>query len=99
MIVLNGQSLFDIAVQSCGSAEAAFEIAALNDLPITADLNAGQEITAPNPSKGGELPRNAAVVNYYRTNGIVPATGLEAAAGSNRYVDEFYVEFNYIENE
>ena len=99
MIVLNGQSLFDIAVQSCGSAEAAFEIAAMNDMAITDDLSSGQEVTAPNPSFGGELQRNAAVVNYYRTNEIVPATGLEAAAGSNRYVDEFYVVFNYIENE
>jgi hypothetical protein len=41
------QTLLDIAVQYCGSAEAVFELARLNRLSITDDLIAGQELLLP----------------------------------------------------
>jgi hypothetical protein len=64
--VLSGQSIFDLAIQSAGSAEAAFEMALLNGVSITDDL-AGMELTEP-------APMNRLAVNYYKQNGILPAT-------------------------
>ncbi len=66
-IVKSGQSIWDIAIQYCGSADAAFSISRLNNISLTADLTAGAEL---------ELPEviDAAVVKYYTNNGIEPAT-------------------------
>ena len=99
--VLNRQSLFDIAIQYRGSAEAAFEIAALNDLSITDELESGQQLEV----ETGRAP-SLHVVNYYRTNGVVPATappslpeGEETEIGTgDGYVEDGYVEDGYIGN-
>jgi len=45
--VLHNQTLIDLAVRNCGTAEAAFEIAVLNALMITDELEAGQKIQLP----------------------------------------------------
>jgi len=65
--VLNGQTLFDIALQYCGSIEAAFDIASLNDMPVTSSLRPGETIRLPDVA-------NKRVVNYFKANGIKPAT-------------------------
>jgi len=72
-IVKSGQSIWDIAIQYCGSADAAFSISRLNNISLTADLTAGAEL---------ELPEviDAAVVKYYTNNGIEPATGVTVAS-------------------
>jgi hypothetical protein len=69
--VLNGQSLFDIAIQAAGSVEAAFDIALANGIGITDDLPAGTVLVIP-------AVLNRRVVDYYRTNDIKPATALGA---------------------
>jgi hypothetical protein len=93
---LNGQSLIDVALQCGGTVEAVFEIARLNNLSITADLASGQQVEVP------DVPVNVAVVNYYSRNSISPATAIDDYNSSppepELYVDEFYVEQNYIEN-
>lgn len=65
--VLNGQTLFDLALQYCGSVEAAFEIAAINDIAVTSYVRAGAYV---------ELPeiKDKRVVAYYTSHGIKPAT-------------------------
>lgn len=45
--VIQGQSIFDIAVQHCGSVDAAYPIARLNGLPLDATLLAGQALLVP----------------------------------------------------
>jgi hypothetical protein len=70
--VLNGQSIFDVAIQAAGSAEAAMEIAALNGISITDDLAAGTVLKV-------SATLSKQIADYYRTNGIRPATGLSAA--------------------
>ena len=40
----NNQTLLDIAVQECGTVEAAFEIAERNGLALTDELNTGQKL-------------------------------------------------------
>ncbi|MDR2964043.1 MAG: hypothetical protein LBU90_10495 [Bacteroidales bacterium] len=43
--VLDRQSMFDIALQTAGSAEAAFALARENDLSLTEDLEVGAVLT------------------------------------------------------
>ena len=45
--VAKGQSIFDIAVQHCGAAVAALDIAQLNNMSLTDPLAAGSEIELP----------------------------------------------------
>jgi hypothetical protein len=47
--VYPGQTLADIALRYCGQLEAAFTIAHLNDVGITVPLEAGQQLTVPEP--------------------------------------------------
>ena len=57
--VLDGQSLFDIAVQHCGDVQASLAIAAANGLSVTDALLAGQELVVPEPT-------DRDVQRYYR---------------------------------
>ncbi len=60
------QSIWDVAVQHCGSAEAAFDIAGMNGkLPIS-PVSAGGTLKVPDPT-------NKKVVKYYAENDIVTA--------------------------
>ena len=65
--VQSGQSLWDIAVQHCGSADAALDVAALNGLLPTGQPKTGETIFVPEEE-------NKKVVRYYAEHGIVPAT-------------------------
>ena len=68
------QTLFDIAVQHCGDAQAAFDIADMNDISLTDSETMVLEIPA---------VYNRRVVDYYHTNDIKPAT----ADNSNENVE------------
>jgi hypothetical protein len=65
-----GQSLFDIAIQGCGSAEAAFDLAVLNGVSLTDELSAGLDLKLP-----PELNKN--IVTFYTIKNIVPCTGTD----------------------
>ena len=67
VIVQPRQTLWDIAVQHCGSADAAFGIAAAEGYLPTGLPIAGSEVDVPEPS-------NKRVVSHYARHGIVPAT-------------------------
>ncbi len=41
-VALEGQSLLDLALQECGSIEAAFDMAVQNGLSVTSELTSGQ---------------------------------------------------------
>jgi len=66
-IVLEGQSLLDIAVQECGSVEAVIAIAVLNNISITDDLQVGQVLQMP-------APVNKQIAQYYKSKNLKPAT-------------------------
>ena len=68
-IVLDGQTLLDIAVQYCGSADAAFEIAQLNGLSVTDDLMTGRDLSLPGIT-------NKKIAEYYKNKGLQPATNI-----------------------
>ena len=67
MKALQGQSIFDIAIQTAGSIEAAFSMALLNDLNLTDDLDTISELKL-------SQVLNDTVSNYYLDKQIKPAT-------------------------
>jgi len=73
MKVLSGQTIFDIAIQSCGGIEAAFDLAMLNGLNPTDDLVPGQELIIP-----GVV--NSDIQQYYLNKNITPQTLLTVQA-------------------
>ena len=68
VIVLDRQSIQDIAIQHSGSVDADYAISVANGISITDDLP--KEITIVEPI-------NKNVVGYYKTNNIIPATSME----------------------
>lgn len=72
--VQNGQTIFDVAVQHCGDAEAAYDIAALNNVEVTSCPDNGTVLNVPDAV-------NKKVVQFYQQNKIKPAT----AYSSNKY--------------
>ncbi len=75
MLCHDNQTIFDIAIQACGAADAAYDIAMLNGLNITDDI-AGFDLIIPKVI-------NEQIVTYYSKNGIKPATGLSVYAYSD----------------
>jgi hypothetical protein len=49
--VKKGQCLFDIAMQYCGNAELAWDIATLNQMSLTDNLAPGQILKIPEPNE------------------------------------------------
>ena len=70
-IVLNNQTLQDIAIQYCGTLSALFDLALLNGVSITGDLVPGPILTIPSKDYGFQE-----VVNYFEVNKLQPATNL-----------------------
>lgn len=66
--ILPNQTLLDIAIQECGTAEAVVDIALANGLSVTADIDAGTLLKIPLITKNDEI------LNYYKQHGIKPAT-------------------------
>jgi len=75
MKILHGQSLLDLAIQTAGSVEAAYDFAVANGLSVTDDLIVGKEHKAT-----GVI--NKSVLNYYTQKNIKPATAITG-------IDEF----------
>lgn len=95
IIALHNQTLADIAVRHCGTIEALADIAILNNISITNDLNAGQIIQIPSKDYG-----NQEVVNYFATNKVEPATALTeehtALVEGNSGIGYWIIENNFI---
>lgn len=68
VIVFPGQTLADIAVQEYGTVEALPLIASANNLPMSADVEAGTELECP------EKVYDLYLMNYAKVNNIKPAT-------------------------
>ena len=88
MKALSGQTLFDIAIQSCGSAEAAFELAVLNGMSVTDDLVPGQELIMPDVV-------NNSISSYYDNKSLTPATASneQITEVSRVFFEELPIEF------
>ena len=85
IIVLHNQTIIDIAIQYFGTAEAAFDIALMNQLSITDDIEPGQILHVPNLDYG-----STEIVKYFLANKKQPATALMPTVEvTNQYEYEF----------
>lgn len=75
-----GQTLWDIAVEHCGAADAAFEAAQLNGMPPTARISANAALLLPEQT-------NAKIARHYAAHGIVPATDVAAQYSGHQWSD------------
>jgi hypothetical protein len=87
--VLNQQSVFDVAIQHSGSPEAAFLLAASNDLSITDELEVGSELDKTEVT-------NKNVAGYYANRKLLPATGFSLDDGFEEGIEFWYVEYDLV---
>jgi hypothetical protein len=69
--VAHKQSLFDFAIQYCGTVSAVHAIAVANNISPTAVLATGMMLTIPD-----DIKIDQDIIDYYANNKIVPATAL-----------------------
>jgi hypothetical protein len=62
-----GQWLGDVAIKHAGGIESVFELAVINDVSLTENLNPGTILTP-------TVVTNKRVMNYYERNGLIPAS-------------------------
>lgn len=77
IIIRKGQSLFDAALQHCGSTDRAHDVALLNSLPLNYVAPRDHELLIPQPDR-------AAVLRLQRDN-CEPCTGDLASAAAYTY--------------
>lgn len=78
------QSIVDIAIQHCGSAEAAVEIATLNGISVTDNIVPGTILKLP-------AVANKPIVEYYAAGNIIPATAL--SVNGQKFEEQFVTIF------
>lgn len=81
MKVSDRQSLFDIAVQECGSVESIFGLCLQNNLSVTDDLLPGQELVIPGMYDGD-------IAGYFKNRNIRPATSINEDQASETIAQE-----------
>jgi hypothetical protein len=74
--VLYGQTIIDIAIQELGDGNRAFELAQLNNISISDDLNAGQVIVVPDYDLA-----NRYLVQLFSNPSNKPASGDNLSSG------------------
>ena len=87
--VLDRQSIFDIAVQQCGSEEAAFEIALLNNKSVVDDLKIGEELTLPAQTQ-------KITAEHFANNRLTPATALGMEEAGFEGINYMGIEYDFI---
>lgn len=90
----DNQSLFDLAIQSSGSIEAAVSMAVLNDLALSDELVPGTAIEESSVV-------SSQIVNYYISRGILPATATtqtDAPPTSDLGIEFWTIETDFIVN-
>lgn len=89
--VLDGQTLVDIAVQELGDASRVMEIAELNEINITDDLEAGQIIQVPVYESS-----KRSIVNLFRDFCNRPACGITIQEAKNEGIDFWAIENDFV---
>ncbi len=68
IVVKDNQSLFDICIQEYGNISNVVALAQSNDMNITDELTAGQQVLIP------DLATEQNILKYYAENKVIPAT-------------------------
>lgn len=94
--ILDGQSLWDMALEGLGGIEGVFGLAEQEDLSLTEDLSPGREVGFPQQTVNREIRE------YYAANRIRPATGIsiESTSGDGSLwmegVEFWGIEYDFI---
>jgi hypothetical protein len=83
-----GQNLFDVALQYCGAAEAIVEIAILNEIGVTDDINM-LNLKVPDYF-------NRKNAEYFSNNNFIPATNCSNESLTNTGIDYMEIENDFI---
>jgi hypothetical protein len=85
--VLAGQTIIDIAMQCLGNADKAFELALLNGLAITDDIEPGTYLELP----AVELD-NTKVASYFTKTGLKPSSSFFNPGG----IEFWGIEYDFV---
>lgn len=92
VVVEQGQSLRDIALQNCGDISALIDLAWMNDLSITDDISAGTVLQLPEVV-------NQDVVSYFKSKreneNLIPATGNADDSIELEGIGYWYIGLNF----
>jgi len=91
IIVKHGQTLIDIAIQYLGDASRYVEIIEINNLTITEDIHAGDELIIPTVAN-----EKTAIVSLFDKKNIKPASAITGIISENEGVDYWRIEENFI---
>jgi len=91
IIIIENQNLLDIALQETGDITAVFEIAAANGISVTSTIPPGTELLIPVDGGG-----NTDIREYYRSNGLRPATGAVETAEILDGIGYWYIELDFV---
>lgn len=89
--ILNGQSLFDIALESNGSALSAFEIALKNGISVTDYLETGKSLLKPTSQF-----ENKSVLSYFASKNIATELEVRFEDNSQDGIGAMIIENNFI---
>lgn len=92
--VSEGQSLLDIAVEHCGDVEKAYDIAEMNSIELTEELQPGTSLKVPNV----EVDRKA-TTEMFTAKGLKPATKDNGGLIELPPLDEEGIDFWAIEDD
>lgn len=76
VVVLDGQSFFDLATMYCGSPELAYEFAELNEMAVTDEPETGAKLKKP-------AVNNKRIAAYYSDKALQPATATTYTSGGS----------------
>ncbi|MBP1637447.1 MAG: hypothetical protein H6Q18_236 [Bacteroidetes bacterium] len=83
------QTFIDLAIQACGSPEAAFDFALLNGVSLTDDPGVGVELAVPPVV-------NTAIATYYANKKLYPATGFTGEVPVSAGIGYWAIEIDFI---
>lgn len=81
VVVLEGQSFFDLATIYCGSPELAYEFAELNEMAVTDEPVAGTRLKKPTAD-------NKKIATYYADKALQPATSILVLQGGGELPED-----------
>lgn len=89
--VLHNQTLYDFALQHCGTVAAVFAIALANGISITSELVPGTQLDVP-----ADAPVDADILNFYKAKEVLPATGITELNTEPDGIDFMSIEGTFI---
>jgi hypothetical protein len=86
--IVEGQTIFDVALQHFGSIEGVFELMEQNGLTtVNADITAGDKLKL-----NIDEPIDKAIATYFKNNQITVSSGFKVTVGS--FNSDFNSDFN-----